>query len=296
MRLLSLSFILLWAQASLAPGESPRGTQQPQRVVIQLKATLSGHAKQIEQIAFSPDGELIGTSSDDGTVRLWNALTGELKDVLAGARKVEWEDKLWFLEGGKQFSATHDFPGSFTGELQMALAAGEDKLAISPDKQIILTARRENSSKVFGRQDLLTFWDLATGRSLVSVEEVPDGVSQVYWSPDGKRMILVGSGRSKARLVTVADGRVKAKLSYGSCAYDRLFGSNGCEPFFWNADSTVFLKQKTPLKLWSADFGELLTTIQSVNLPAVFSPTDQKLLVTRGKDKRTALLWEITLK
>jgi WD40 repeat protein len=38
---------------------------------------LTGHTKRVNDIAFSPDGTLLLSSSNDGTVRLWNTRTGE---------------------------------------------------------------------------------------------------------------------------------------------------------------------------------------------------------------------------
>lgn len=46
--------------------------------------TLSGHSEPVTDAVFSPDGELIATSSEDGLIRLWRAADGELVGTLEG--------------------------------------------------------------------------------------------------------------------------------------------------------------------------------------------------------------------
>ena len=42
-----------------------------------LKKTLTGHDESVSSLSFSPDGSLLASGSHDGTVRLWDAMTGE---------------------------------------------------------------------------------------------------------------------------------------------------------------------------------------------------------------------------
>ena len=38
--------------------------------------TYTGHTDQVRAVAWSPDGKLIASGSDDGTVQVWDASTG----------------------------------------------------------------------------------------------------------------------------------------------------------------------------------------------------------------------------
>jgi WD40 repeat protein len=46
--------------------------------------TLTGHARNVHAVAYSPDGKWIATASEDHTVRLWRPGTGEPAEVLLG--------------------------------------------------------------------------------------------------------------------------------------------------------------------------------------------------------------------
>jgi WD40 repeat protein len=128
----------------------------------------------------------------------------------------------------------------------------------------------------------------------LTLEQIPHGSSRVYWSPDGKSVIVQGSGRTRSRLFDLATGRVKAKLPYGSCTGDSWFGyDDDCNRFIFNLDGSVFVKEKNPVKLWSARTGQLLTELKSARVPLLFSPTDKALFVTSSKDGSIVFLWEI---
>ncbi len=45
---------------------------------------LRGHEQEVRAVAVHPDGTRVATGSDDGTVRIWDAVTGEIRSTLAG--------------------------------------------------------------------------------------------------------------------------------------------------------------------------------------------------------------------
>ncbi|QMS90855.1 protein kinase [Nostoc edaphicum CCNP1411] len=66
---------------SLPPAPLPPVENRP---CYSLLSTLSGHAWAVLTVAFSPDGKILATGSDDNTIKLWDVNTGQLICTLVG--------------------------------------------------------------------------------------------------------------------------------------------------------------------------------------------------------------------
>ncbi len=81
-------------------------TNKP-RAISPCLLTLTGHGKGVRACAWSPDESRILSASDDGTLKLWNALTGEELGTLIG-HEAEVVDCAFSPDGQRVLSVSND--------------------------------------------------------------------------------------------------------------------------------------------------------------------------------------------
>ncbi len=193
----------------------------------ELKVVLRGHAKQIVDVAYSPDGNFIATSSYDSTARIWNAKTGETVSILEGhslgvtdasfspdgrlalTTSQDTTARLWEVETGTQTALLKDhkkliYQGTFDPKGSRIITVSADGTArlwnTGGDVLAVLVGHNESVFKgkfspdgsrvvTASSDDNAYVWDTNTGFLVAQLQGHAGDVNDAEFSPDGRSLI-----------------------------------------------------------------------------------------------------------
>jgi len=155
----------------------------------ELSHTLSGHSHRVNSLAFSPDGHILASGSNDETIKIWNLKTGELLHNLTGHSAnvrtvaITPDGKTLVSSGGGGIKvwnlATGELLRTLSGDLEYV-----GSFTISPDGQTLASTAHSEAHSA------LKIWNLGTGELIYTLDFLQP--ITVTFSPDGK-MLAGGS-------------------------------------------------------------------------------------------------------
>ncbi|EMR89727.1 putative vegetative incompatibility protein het-e-1 protein [Botrytis cinerea BcDW1] len=245
--------------------------------------TLEGHSESVNLVAFSPDGKVIASGSDDTTIRLWDVATGESLQTLEG----HWRSvkSVAFSPDGKMIASgssdnTIRLWDISTGKSLQTLEGHSNRvnsIAFSPNGKMIASGSSDNTIRL---------WDISTGESLQTFEGHSQLVDSIAFSPDGK-VVASSSDDTTIRFWDVATGKsLQTFKGHLQLINSIAFSPDGKVVASGFSDATI--------RFWDVATGESLQTfkghLRSVNSIA-FSPDGK--VVASGSSDNTIRLWDV---
>jgi WD40 repeat protein len=245
----------------LASRVSP--AQQPS-IRASLARTITAHRGPGREVAFSPDGQILATSSVDSTVKLWRLPDGKLLRTLqhpGGVTSVAFSPDGQHLVSGSYDSKVRVWR-TMDGALSRTLAGHTGtvwSVAYSPDGTRIASSGEDRTVKLWRAGDgaltntlkghtlnvwsiafspdglllgsgsfdkTIKLWRVETGALIRTFIGSEEAVVHIDFSPDGQ-LIASGGDDKQIRLWRVADGTIAKTLSGSDHVYTVAFSRDG---------------------------------------------------------------------
>ena len=228
--------------AAVVPGAAGGSVASRAVTGATRRATLRGHGDWVRCCAWSPDGDVLVSSSDDFALKLWDASTHACTATLSGHTELIYQC-VWSPDGRTIASCSADNTVKlWNAETHSCEATLEHEhfvfsCALSPDgRSLASTAGRS-----------LQVWDVTTRSCTASFADDDAYFFFCVWSPDG-RVVLMGDIKGNVTLWDVASRSCTATLGcHTRCVKNKIIGA-------WSPDGSSFVtaSDDKTLKLWSA--------------------------------------------
>jgi len=226
--------------------------------------------ERIWELAFSPSGSLLASSSSKHCVTIWDVHTGKAL-FRHPCAEGDWPHVAFSPDG-----SAYAISDANSGEISVFDMAHQKMSSLAKHKKPVygIAFSKDGSRFASGGSDNSVFvWDWKVGRVVASMDGHTDAVSGLSFSPDG-RYLATASKDATIVIWDVASGTAKRTLKGHKMWVNRVVYSPDGNTLLSGSDDRT-------AKLWDAGTGRLLQTVRTSSEVSelAFSPDNKRFFV-----------------
>ena len=273
----------------LADGDACGHISVRRAVDDQLLSSWQGHSNNIWTVAWSPDGNIFATCSNDGAIRVWNPLVGECLQTMQTS-SIVWA-VAWSPDGRQLVSAGAEWSlqvwDAIAGDCLKVIAtpAHQAKVAVwSLDGQRIISGGDDGTLKV---------WHAQTGECLQTLSGHTNGLWSLAWQRG--RSNQETAANSPLLASGSADHTIRLwDLGTGQCLYTLQGHHNAVLRLAWSPDGRTLASSSddVTIRLWDVQTRQCLRILQGhQNSIWALDWNQTEPLLASGSADHTLRLW-----
>ena len=259
-------------------------------------ATLVGHTGSVRSVAYSPDGSTLASGSGDSTIRLWDAHTRKLKNILAVDSEDFEIDSVAYSPDGHILAS-----GAYNGTIRLwDVRRGELLHNLTGHQASIRALSFNTDSRTLASasdDQMIRLWEAHTGKHLYTLTGHHGTVTSIAYSSNGLFLASGAFDESKIRLWTLTGQLIK---TLGTSELLRGVGpwENGVMSIAYSPDGRTLANGTFDgtIRLWDVHTGKLLyiLTGHTFSVRSVAYSPDGHTLASGGWDSKVKL-WNTVL-
>lgn len=244
----------------------------------------TGHIRKLSSLSFSPDGTLLASASglDDGLVKVWNVVTGQVLHTLDG------EDYVSFSADGKILASGNSggpivLWDMLTGKKVKTLK-GSGPIAFTPDGKWLVGEGVDKD----GANNKLTVWSTKDWSEVMSLEGHKASLTSISVSRDG-RFVVTGSYDESVKIWDLQKKEILRTFKERTDVPAVVSLSPDAETL-----AIAFRDKVNGIELWDVSASKLTKTLKAhtKSITAMDWTPDGKTLVSASLDDTTNL-WNV---
>jgi WD40 repeat protein/serine/threonine protein kinase len=241
-----------------------------------------GHRGAVKVTAYSADSRRLASGGEDGTVRIWEPISGRLLRVLVGHARglssVAWSPDAKLLASGGEDNTVRLWEAD-SGRLLRTLeghTGAVRQLSWSPDGKTLASGSEDTTVRL---------WEAESGKPLRTFDKHPEPITGLTWRPDGKTLVSASLTKKQERRFWLWEAATAEGVR------NHLAGNPAT--WSWDRMQLVYKSGIKTVRFWEMDSGKARTITLAEHSGPIYVLTlspDGKTLATGGE--KTVQFWE----